>query len=448
MPGKDSKAHISDASSAGGTGPGERVTRKALVVWIAALAVYIVAITGRTSFGVASVEALDRFAVGTAAIALFTSVQVGVYALVQIPMGVAIDRFGPRAMLAVGAIVMGAGQVMLGLTDTYLVALFARVLIGAGDATAFLSVMRLIPSWFPMRTTPLIAQITSAMGQLGQFISAVPFMALLNAQGWTPAFVSLGAVGIIIALAAGVAVQDTPLADATPAARSPRGTKAERPSLRASLRQVVASPLAWQGFFVHFTGLAPVPVFILMWGVPLMTVGMGLSPAQAGTVLTINTIALIILGPLHGFVSRRCGSARHLATAVQAVAHIAAWAWFFAPDTPRSFGAMVVMSVVIALFCPSANYGFDVVREGMPRNVLGAATGLANMGGFIAGMTAAQLCGQILEATGMDWAGFRHAAVGVALVWLVGIVGILLTGRKARTAAPRGSVKVVEEDEV
>ena len=67
--------------------PREKVTRKALTVWVAAVLVYIVAITGRTSFGVASVDAIDRFQVDASRIAVFTAVQLGVYAFARSPWG-------------------------------------------------------------------------------------------------------------------------------------------------------------------------------------------------------------------------------------------------------------------------------------------------------------------------------------------------------------------------
>ncbi|NMB22836.1 MAG: MFS transporter, partial [Corynebacterium sp.] len=135
--------------------PREKITGRALVVWVSAVLVYIAAITSRTSFGVAGVEAIDRFQVDATRIAVFTAVQVGVYAAAQIPMGMLIDKFGPRRLLAIGALIMGLGQIILGLTDVYWVAIIARVLIGAGDASIFLSVMRILPFWFPLRKTPL-----------------------------------------------------------------------------------------------------------------------------------------------------------------------------------------------------------------------------------------------------------------------------------------------------
>lgn len=125
-------------------------------------------------------------------------------------MGLLIDRYGPRKALLAGALLMATGQVVLALSTSLPLAVGARVLIGAGDATGFLSVMRLIPAWFPLRRAPLFAQLSGALGQVGQFVSAVPFLALLNAHGWETAFVTLGAVGIIIALAASLVIADDP----------------------------------------------------------------------------------------------------------------------------------------------------------------------------------------------------------------------------------------------
>lgn len=423
--------------------PREVITTNALAVWIAAVAVYIVAITGRTSFGVAGVAALDRFHVDAAQIAVFTSVQVGVYALAQIPTGVLIDKVGPRKMLVVGAVVMGLGQLVLGLTSSYPVAIGARVFIGAGDATGFLSVMRILPYWFPLHRTPMFTQVTSSLGQIGQFISAVPFLWLLGVSGWSVAFVSLGAAGILIAIAAALAVADSPEAagiygtiPARTAARSGTGGIAKQ------LAGVIRSPIAWQAFFMHYTGLIVMPVFIMLWGVPMMTQAMGMSPTSAGLILTINTVCLVLFSPLHGRISQRLGRNRDLAVIGFAVFHLTAWGLFFAASTPRGAVAAGVMSAVMAMCFPTSNYGFDLVRENLDRSSVATATGLGNMGGFTGGMLAAQLAGVVLNRIagpdGMEWADFRVAGAAVSALWAVGIVGIVLTRAACRRLGPSG----------
>ena len=429
--------------------PREVVTTKALTVWIAALTVYVGAIFGRTSFGVAGVNAIERFQVDASAIAVFASIQIGTYALAQVPTGILIDRYGPRKMLVIGAIIMGAGQLILGLTTSYGIAIGARVLIGAGDATAFLSVMRLLPFWFPLHRTPMFTAVTAACGQLGQFLSAVPFLWLLNATNWTVAFVSLGTVVIIIAMAAAVAVADTPESAGVysePQSDSDKSTNSM--SVGQRIKLAASSRTTWQGFFIHYAGLHANLVFLMMWGVPMMTESMGLTSAQAGLVITINSIAMVVISPFHGRLSSRAGRNRDLAAFVLSVFHLLAWVWFFMSPDSRGFITIIVMVIIIAISSPSSNYGFDQIRETLDRNVVATATGFANMGGFTAGMIGAQVFGILLdqhsEGQAFDWGDFRYASLAVLVVWIVGLIGILATRGGARPRKIR--METVTED--
>ena len=434
--------------------PREQITSKALFVWFGAVAVYAVAILGRTSFGVASVEAIDRFGVDASRIAVFTAVQVGVYAAAQIPTGLLIDKLGPRFMLVVGAIVMAVGQITLGLTTSYGVALAARVLIGAGDATAFLSAMRILPYWFPPRKTPLFTQLTAAVGQVGQFLSAVPFFALLSAKGWTVAFVSLGALGLLIAILAAIAVADTPeWAEMTPGQRREIKQQKQESSTAMPLSQilgtVVRSPVTWEAFFIHGWCIFWMFSFTLLWGVPLMTLGMGLSEAQAGTVLIAFTVVNVVAAPPIGALSARMGANRDLAALILGAVTPVAWMVFFASDAPRGFGAILVIAVLMGLCVPTSNFGFDAVREHLPASMVATGTGLANMGGFVSCMIAAQSVGVLLDHSAhgqtYQWADFQHAWIAFYVTAAVLLVGLLVSRRKAKRVM-RPAVKIVSAE--
>ncbi|MEZ2188722.1 nitrate/nitrite transporter [Corynebacterium sp. CCM 9204] len=408
-----------------------RVTGRSLAVWLAAVAVYITATTGRTSFGVAGVAALDHFQIDASRVAVFTAVQVGVYSLMQIPMGLAVDRFGPRRMLVVGAVIMAIGQIILGCTAAYAVAISARVLIGAGDATAFLSVLRILPNWFPLRRAPLMMQLTSALGQLGQVLSAIPFAAILYSRGWVTAFVSLGATGLIVAVAAILVIRDVP--------EPVRSVRKQAPvKLAAALCCVITHPACWQGFFTHFTCIFPQIVFTLIWGVPLMSLGLGLSQSQISTVLVANMVVIMIASPLAGLVSGRVGRGRDGLVLASAVILAGGWVWFLLPAAPRSFTVLMAVNLMMAVVSPAGNFAFDTVREYMDRRVLAAGTGLANMGGFTGGMLATQGIGVLLDVahgdsgSGYVWADFQFAGSAALAVWGLGIIGFLISRRALR----------------
>lgn len=427
----------------------------ALAVWACAMAAYICAIAGRTSLGVAGVEAMARFDMPAATLALFSSVQVGVYGVAQIPVGLALDRWGPRRMLGAGALLVALAQVAMALSQDIPSALAARVLLGVGDATAFVSVLRLIPSWFSPFRIPLLTQLTSIFGLLGQVISAVPFMGVLHRFGWGTAFGVMAGLGFAAALVVLTSVRDAPPPVATDASATdasatdadegeaavsvpspaplPSPAPTRREGLGTTLREVLGSPSAWLGFFTHWSGAGPAMTFTLLWGVPFMTLGMGMSKSSAAGVLVVFTVANIALGPLFGHLTARRPGWRVPGVVVCAVLAALAWAAVLAPTEPPAPWTAVVLSVVLSAAGVSSAIGFDFVRDDTARHRLGTAIGATNMGGFTATLLAVQGIGWALDhvSTGRDyvWADFRVAMALQCVTWSVGLVGVLVCAR-------------------
>ncbi|WCV10559.1 hypothetical protein [Corynebacterium silvaticum] len=198
---------------------------------------------------------------------------------------------------------------------------------------------------------------------------------------------------------------------------------------------MIRNPIAWQAVFIHWVNMAPLNVFLLLWGVPLMTLGMELDSSHVALVLTLATVGSISAGPLHGVISAGLGRRRDaaaLGTAlIIAVIHI----WFFSSAEPRGFRAIAFLVLAMVLIMPAANYGFDTVREEAPLAVVSTATGLANMGGFTATMISAQLLGLLLDVHNVGtytWSDFRFAWLAVLGTWAFGMVMLCLCVSRTR----------------
>src|SRR3954452_21173443 len=175
-----------------------RPSARAYLVWLVALTPYVVAVFDRASLGVAAVDAQERFVTRASVISLFLVLQLAVYAALQVPVGVALDRFGSRRMILAGAVTMAAGQLVLALATDVPTAIGARVLVGAGDAMTFISVLRVIGLWFAGPTVPLITQLTGIFGQLGSIAAAYPLVALLHNTSWRTTFLGAAAIGVLV----------------------------------------------------------------------------------------------------------------------------------------------------------------------------------------------------------------------------------------------------------
>ena len=167
-------------------------------MWLVGLLVYMLAVFHRSSLGVAGLAATERFDISAAQLATFTMLQLLVYAGMQIPVGLLVDRFGSRSVMLVGLLLMTVSQAGFALADSYPLALLARAGVGIGDAMTFICVLRLVSSWFPSRRIPFVTQLTGTLGQLGAVGAAVPMTWALLQLGWTRAYLVAASLGIVL----------------------------------------------------------------------------------------------------------------------------------------------------------------------------------------------------------------------------------------------------------
>lgn len=402
---------------------------RAWVVWSVGLLAYIVAVLDRTTLGVSGLEAASRFGASPGMLSSFVVLQVVVYAAAQVPAGVLLDKFGSKILIVTGAALMATGQLTLAFTTALPAAIGARAVLGLGDALTFISVLRLVPHWFAPRRVPLVTQLTGICGQLGQILSAVPFFALLSDGGWTIAYTSVAAVGLLsIALTLSL-VHDTPEGPHA------RGEKTDLRAILGSVRTVWLRPGTRLGFFTHMGTQFSVTVFALMWGVPYLTAAQGLSKGASGALLSLSVMTAIVAGIVLGLLTGRYPMRRSWMVLTIIASNVVIWTVVLALPTRAPLWLLAVLVVVISVGGPGSMVGFDFARTFNPSATLGTAQGMVNMGGFLASLVVMQAMGVIIGAAGgYSFEAFRLAWAVQYSVWALAVVGIVITRRKTRRA--------------
>jgi MFS family permease len=420
-----------------GTAPAETpVASRAALVWAVGMLGYVLAVMQRTTFGVAGLDAADRFGISPATLSAFVFLQVAVYIAAQLPGGLLVDRWGARTVLVLGSALLAGGQLLLAFAPALPFVVLARVVVGAGDAVMFVAVLGLIPRWFATRRVPLVTQLTGILGQIGQILSAVPFLALLHTHGWSTAFGAAAATSMLAAALTLAVVRN-----------GPRGTWAPAPAVPAreiarQVRDVWRRPGTRLGFFGHMGTQFSMMVFSLLWGVPYLMSAQGLSSAEAGGLVTLFVVCAILIGPVIGFLTGRHPLRRSWLVLGIIAADVTVWSVVLALPGTAPRGLLVLLVVVLAAGGPGSVVGFDIARTSNPAPNLGLAQSIVNLGGFLASLLVLATMGTVLEALG----GFTPDAFRVAWlvqypVWLFAVVGIVVTRRKARRIdAARGVV--------
>jgi MFS family permease len=422
--------------------PTGRIPTRAYAVWIVGLLAYAVAVFHRGSLGVAGVQAQERFSAGASAISLFLVLQLAVYAALQVPVGVALDRFGSRKMIVAGALTMAAGQAVLALATDVPMAVVARVLVGAGDAMTFISVLRLVPLWFPGRTVPLVTQLTGILGQLGQIAAAYPLVALLRDTSWPATFLGAAAVGVLVAVLVLVALRDAP--PGTPVA-APAGLAEVRANLVATWRE----PGTRIGLFTHLVTQFSGTVFALLWGYPFLTLGEGLSSGTAAALLTLFALVGMGFGPLLGRLVGHWPLRRSNLVFTILGATALVWTVVLALPGRAPLWLLVVLVLVLGTNGPGSMIGFDYARTENPVERSGSASGLVNVGGFIASLCTVLAIGFVLDvltpggSADYDLDAFRAAFAVQYVFWAIGLVGVVRHRRQLRARMASDGIVLV-----
>ncbi|HJT91719.1 MAG TPA: MFS transporter [Mycobacterium sp.] len=397
------------------------------LVWGVGVVAYIVAVLHRTSFGVSGLAASERFSISPSVLSSFVVLQIVVYAGMQIPAGVLLDRYGSRVMISAGALIMASAQMILALTESLPLAVAARVLVGVGDAMTFISVLRLVPQWFAPRRVPLVSQLTGIFGQIGQILSALPLMLLLNGPGWSFAYGSAASLGLLSFVLAVSVIRNAPPGLEVVAA--PAGLREVGTQIRAVWRRHGTR----LGFFTHMGTQFSMTTFALLWGVPYLRSAQGLSAAEAGSLLTLSVISAIVAGPIIGILSGRFPMRRSYLVLAIMISNAAMWTVVLALPGPAPIWLLALLVMVISVGGPGSMIGFDYARMFNPSTSMGTAQGMVNIGGFLASLLVIQAMGLILDAMGgYSFDSFRVAWLVQYPVWIVAITGVLVTRGKTR----------------
>ncbi|HYJ50233.1 MAG TPA: MFS transporter [Microbacterium sp.] len=409
-------------------------------LWGVGVAAYVVSIVNRTSLASVGVDAAVRFDADASALSMFAVIQLAVYGAMQIPVGLLLDRFGARPIIATGMALMAVGQLVMAFADAVGIGILARVLIGAGDAAVFPSVLRVISTWFPAQRAPVLIQSTGIIGQLGQIVAVIPLAALLHATTWTVAFGSLAGLGVLFAILTFAVIRnrpparradpvDTSVDTQTGAIRIVRSSADLREGFRASW----AHPATRLGFWSHFTTPFAGTAFVLLWGFPFLTAGQGLTPAVAGLLMTSLVLFGMLAGPVLGALSSRHPTRRSRWLVLPTVAFQAAvWIVVIALPGPAPLWLLVVLMLALATGGPASMIAFDHARTFNPSHRLSTATGIVNGGGFLAALIAILFIGVAMDVQGAgspdtySLDAFRFAFLTQLPLWLLGSIAIVV----------------------
>lgn len=409
------------------------VTSRAWLIWGLGALSFSYAFFQRVAPSVMVADLMRDFSVGATVLGNLSAIYFYAYAGLQVPVGLALDRWGPRRMLSAAALVAGAGSLLFAAADGIALAYAGRLLVGVGCAVGFVGALKLATHWFPPERFAFVSGLTMLVAMLGAVAGQAPLAALVDVIGWRLSLYGAAGAALSLALATWLVVRDRP-----PGAADQ--VSAERHSVKSGLVRVLTGWHNWVIALYAGSMAAPFLAYGGLWGVTHQMQLHGLERFEAAASNSLMLIGWAVGAPMGGWISDRLGR-RRIPMAVAAALSLAGWVvLLYAP------GLSVPVSQAL-LFAIGAASGTMVIsiaaaRERAPASVSGATTGFINTAMVGSGALMQPAIGYLLD---LNWDGvmrdgariytldaFDAALVTLPVCCAVGLAAALLVPPKPR----------------
>ena len=350
-----------------------------------------------------------------------------IYTVLQIPMGILADRYGPNFFLIIGAMLTGVGTIVYSVSTHESILFVARLLTGMGDATIWVNLVLVLSQWFTMKEFTRFIGVAAMMGNLGYVFATVPFSKTIDIFGWRGAFFSAGVLIFICGISLFIILVQQ--------LKQPLIKKSNQSLEKVAplIRRIFSNRQAWMLFMCHFGVVGTYVGFISSWGVHYGMNMYGMTRSDASQLMMLGLIGSLIGGPLASWLASRLGMIRRPYIVVHATL-VLAWLTLLIYQGKPPILLLTILFFIIGLAYGANALTFAAVRNSFPVKEAGIVTGFANTGGFLSAILLPSIFGKVLDyfhvTTGSLSAGYVISFIIPVIFASVGFVGVLLLKEK------------------
>ncbi len=382
-------------------------------IWIILALAFVMALFHRSALGAISTDVTDSLGLTASQLSQLAAITFYTYALMQIPAGILLDRFGYKKISLYGMLITGSGSMLFGVTSNLMLAYLSRFLIGLGSSVIFISILKAQQTWFSKEAFTKASGLLSFIGNIGGVVATFPLALLAAVMGWRESMFFMGMLCLIVAYCIGRYTANRPesYGFTSPHAQSEAPVTPTHSSLFGRIKTVLLSKHTWRNFFILFTLVGCTTTLTGLWGVRYLETIYGLSNTQASFY-----IAFIIYGLVAGSlcvdrIATLCKGKHYLYPRIGCVINACIWVYillFWGGKPPLA--SLVVCFFIMGFVAMSHILAFTDITEKTPAYQSGLASSVVNSGEFIGSALIAFGIGVILDFT---WQGTLQEGIRV-----------------------------------
>lgn len=302
-----------------------------------------------------------HFNVGAASMGFIASVYFYSYALMQIPIGMMADRFGPHRPLAIAALISCSAGALFTFTSTPSEAIGVRIVLGAATGFSFVSCLKLVDNWFPPTKFATMVGLTNIIGMSGAVMGEAPLTEAVTRFGWENTLLGIAGFGALIALLVIFLIKDHPKNG------QEQITSCEKnPATLPVLIKILKTPSAWLNASYAATINMAYTGFGALWGTVFISKLYNITTTDAAFMVSMIFVGAIPGSFFFGWFSDRIGK-RGIPMIIAASGGLLCMASVvYIPHIPYSlmFGLMFLLGFCCAGNVVAYAFGNDISPKG------------------------------------------------------------------------------------
>jgi sugar phosphate permease len=384
------------------------------VIWTVLAICYVIVFFHRLATGVVKDDLVDSFGISLTTYASLASTYFYAYLIMQIPSGILADTIGARKTVSIGVFTAGIGSMIFGAAPVIAVAFIGRLLVGLGVSVIYVSILKIISTWFKEEEFGTMTGITSFIGNMGGILAQAPLVVLVGIISWRYAFQLIGILSIILAIATYTIVRNKPQDMKLPSIREIKRVELGLPLSEKNIAESLqesgkAKPKVLKGLGKVLTNLHTWPPFFLFtflsggfislsgtWGQSYLTEVYGFAKSTSANYISIIIFFLAITSIIIGKVSDRIQK-RKLPMLVALSVNVACWGILvkFIDSIPQTlmFPFFALFGASFTAFILTWACGKEVNNPEMA----GVSMSVINMGGFLGPSVIPTIMGSIID---------------------------------------------------
>ena len=311
------------------------------------------------------------------------------YTPMQIPVGIMMDRYGPKRLIIFAIQMCGLGMLLFGSPSHFYLACFGRFLVGFGSAFAFVGVLKLASMWLPLRFFGLINGITNTLGMLGGMFGSIYLENIVVSSGWQATIKISAAAAFILAAFIGFAMPHKPT----------NHTDQEKTltfqELFSMLWKLIKHPIVWLNGIAGCMLYLSLSVFAELWGPKYLAVTHHLSSQAAVKASSVVFLAWTVGAPIIGILAKDLKRSLQILIFGSIVTGVFSALLVLIPNL--SLTQTEVILFIFALGSACEILVFNVVRMTVSADFAGTAIAFTNMLVMLGGSIFEPFVGGVLD---------------------------------------------------